>query len=196
MHTLRDSALARVRNGETTLDEVQRVIGFGEDAAVESAPSEASPSPSSPSSPSWAAPPPAFPDVAEDDEDEGAARVLLVDDDRITRTIGRGLLASAGYRVTEASNGLAALDMLRKEHYSLIVLDLEMPEMDGRQVLEAIRSGIHTAAVPVIVLTGNDDPETEIRIMDLGADDYIRKPIDPPRFVTRVRATLRRSNLA
>jgi DNA-binding response OmpR family regulator len=68
--------------------------------------------------------------------------------------------------------------------------------MDGRQVLEAVRSGIQTATIPVIVLTGNEDPEAEIRLMDLGADDYIRKPIDPPRFVTRVRATLRRSNLA
>jgi CheY-like chemotaxis protein len=192
MHTLRDSALERVRRGETSLEEVQRVIGLGDDAAVRSGASSGLQSTAQVPASRAGAP---GPESAGGGEDE-VTEVLLVDDDKITRTIGRGLLSSAGYRVTEAGNGLAALDLLQKHHYSLIVLDLEMPEMDGRQVLEAVRSGIQTATIPVIVLTGNEDPEAEIRLMDLGADDYIRKPIDPPRFVTRVRATLRRSNLA
>lgn len=191
MLTLRDAALNRVRCGETTLDEVQRVIGFSEESASALVSKEEV----------RRAPPvrtgtvPEVPGSREDEGDDGSVQILLVDDDRTTRTIGRGLLASSGYRVTEAAEGAAALDLLRDSHYSLIVLDLEMPGMDGRDTLRSIRSGIHTAAIPVVVLTGNDDPETEIELMDLGADDYIRKPIDPPRFITRIRATLRRSSL-
>ena len=189
MHSLLQSALDRVRRGETTLDEVQRVIGFSEESSSgsEQVRLEAAAVTEGASGLPVAR--------GDDDADEGPARILLVDDDKITRTIGRSLLTSSGYRVTEVENGLAALDVLQKAHYSLIVLDLEMPEMTGREVLAAVRSGIHTAAVPVIVLTGNEDPATEIELMDLGADDYVRKPIDPPRFVTRVRATLRRSSL-
>jgi type IV pilus assembly protein PilB len=192
MLTLRESALNRVRSGETTLDEVQRVIGFNDAAPASEDSSDRTPVP--PAAESRAQASDGAADTVEAIEG-GSARILLVDDDKITRTISRGLLASEQSRVTEADNGRSALDLLQGSDYSLIVLDLEMPEMDGRQVLEAVRSGIHTAAIPVIVLTGNEDPDTEIDLMDLGADDYIRKPIDPPRFVTRVRATLRRSSM-
>jgi len=192
MRTLLQSALDRVGRGETTLDEVQRVIGFREQRGPEEERRV-------PGRERWttAATVPwrDVPAARDDDGDEGPARILLVDDDGTTRTVGRGLLTGCGYRVTEASDGPAALDLLPKAHYSLIVLDLDMPRMGGREVLKTVRSGIHTAGIPVIVLTGSEDPEGEVELMDLGADDYIRKPIDPPRFITRVRATLRRSSL-
>lgn len=190
MQTLRECALLRVRNGDTTLEEVQRVIGFDEESASDEptgtaalqAPAKkattATPSPST-----------------EHDSEDGPSRILVVDDDRTTRTIARGLLTSSGYRVAEAESGPAALDLLGTNHYALVVLDLEMPGMTGREVLGKVRANVHTAAIPIIVLTGDEDPETEIELMDLGADDYVRKPIDPPRFITRVRATLRRSSL-
>lgn len=192
MQTLRDCALQRVRNGETTLDEVQRVIGFDEESAPggPTGTGAASQVPTNKGTTATTLPP-----STEDDSEDGPSRILVVDDDRTTRTIARGLLTSSGYRVAEAESGPAALDLLSANHYALVVLDLEMPGMTGREVLGKVRSSVHTAAIPVIVLTGIEDPETEIELMDLGADDYVRKPIDPPRFVTRVRATLRRSSL-
>ena len=131
--------------------------------------------------------------------DEGAAEpaaqhVLLVDDDAVSRTLGRTLLEKVHYRVTEAGDGVAALERLRAaDAVSVMVLDLDMPRMNGRQVLEQVRRSPATAKLPVIVLTGSDALDTEIELMDRGADDYIRKPIDPPRFVARVRAALRRA---
>lgn len=197
MQTLRASALQRVRNGETTLDEVQRVIGFDEESAADAVAGRVSPSPAAESTKTatTSGTAPAPPRAGEDDSEDGPSRILVVDDDRTTRTIARGLLTSSGYRVTEAESGRAALALLASKHYALVVLDLEMPGMTGREVLDKIRSNVHTAAISVIVLTGNEDPEAEIELMDLGADDYVRKPIDPPRFVTRVRATLRRSRM-
>jgi type II secretory ATPase GspE/PulE/Tfp pilus assembly ATPase PilB-like protein/CheY-like chemotaxis protein len=189
MQTLRECALQRVRDGETTLDEVQRVIGFDEESSTDRAAAMGG------ASAAQTARPAAPPQRAEEESEDEPSRILVVDDDRTTRTIARGLLASSGYRVTEAENGPAALDLLSVNHYALVVLDLEMPGMTGRDVLGKVRTNVHTAAIPIIVLTGNEDPETEIELMDLGADDYVRKPIDPPRFVTRVRATLRRSSM-
>ena len=118
----------------------------------------------------------------------------MVDDDGANRMIARGLLEKQGYRVTEASDGSEALVMLaRGELFSLMVLDLDMPMLGGREVLRAVRGAVATAGLPVVVLTGTRDPESEIELMESGADDYIRKPIDPPRFLTRVKATLRRA---
>jgi DNA-binding response OmpR family regulator len=76
---------------------------------------------------------------------------------------------------------------------SLVVLDLEMPRLDGREVLRRLRADVRTAGLPVIVLTGAEGGTAEVELMEAGADDYIRKPMDPPRFVARVRAALRRA---
>ncbi len=72
-----------------------------------------------------------------------------------------------------------------------MVLDLDMPILNGHEVLAHVRSAVTTAGLPIIVLTGSAD--SEIKVMDEGADDYINKPIDPPRFVARVKAALRRA---
>ncbi|MEK7380161.1 MAG: response regulator, partial [Gemmatimonadota bacterium] len=74
-----------------------------------------------------------------------------------------------------------------------MVLDLDMPKMGGREVLQHVRGTMSTAGLPVVVLTGTNDKDAEIELMDAGADDYIRKPLDPPRFVTRLKAALRRA---
>ena len=82
------------------------------------------------------------------------------------------------------------------ESHALVVLDLEMPTVDGREVLRRLRSSGSTIALPVIVLTGSPDPNDEYRLMEGGADDYLRKPLEPQRFIARVRATLRRARMA
>jgi two-component system response regulator TctD len=93
-------------------------------------------------------------------------------------------------------DGVAALDRLASpDDYALVILDLNMPKLDGCEVLSRLRSSVATAGLPVVVLTGSGDVETEVRLMEEGADDYLRKPIDPLRFPARVRAVLRRATI-
>ena len=153
------------------------------------------------------APPPAEPEVdpsfsggdariglGEPDED---LPILIVDDDPEDRLLVRTILHKNGFRVEEARDGQEALALLGSgEDHSLVVLDLEMPGLDGREVLSRVRSSGETMALPVIVLTGSPDPEDEYRLMEGGADDYLRKPLDPPRFIARIRAALRRARMA
>jgi type II secretory ATPase GspE/PulE/Tfp pilus assembly ATPase PilB-like protein/ActR/RegA family two-component response regulator len=130
--------------------------------------------------------------VRQDADD--APHILLVDDDAVNRTLAKTLLAKNGFRTSEAEDGQEAVELLSGPNsFSLVVLDLDMPRMGGRDVLKKIRRTVATAGLPVVVLTGTHDKESEIELMDMGADDYIRKPIDPPRFVTRLKAALRRA---
>jgi type IV pilus assembly protein PilB len=121
-------------------------------------------------------------------------RILIVDDDPEDRLLVRTILAKHGWLVEEVRDGEEALARLRGDtEFALVVLDLEMPNVDGREVLERLRA--MGATVPVVVLTGSPDPEDEYRLMEGGADDYLRKPLDPPRFVARVKAALRRARM-
>jgi two-component system phosphate regulon response regulator PhoB len=122
--------------------------------------------------------------------------VLIVDDDKVDRVLARELLEKNDIDVTEAKNGREALTLIAEEDFSLVVLDLQMPKMKGDAVLEELRKDPTTVGLPVIVLTGEEDPEIEALLIEEGADDYIRKPIDPARFVARVKATLRRATAA
>ncbi|MCA9739464.1 MAG: response regulator transcription factor [Gemmatimonadetes bacterium] len=117
-----------------------------------------------------------------------------MDDDAMNRMLARKLLEKAGFRVEEAKDGLEALTRLQQgKDISILLLDLNMPELDGREVLQAVRGSIETAGLPVIILTGAEDESLEFQLMDQGADDYIRKPIDPARLISRVKAALRRA---
>jgi type II secretory ATPase GspE/PulE/Tfp pilus assembly ATPase PilB-like protein/ActR/RegA family two-component response regulator len=122
------------------------------------------------------------------------ANILLVDDDPTIRTLARALLEKNGYRVTEVGDGPAAIEHFADgKECALVVLDLALPTLSGIEVLSRIRSNASTASVPVVVLTGSEGDEAEVQAMDAGADDYIRKPIEPARFVARVKAALRRA---
>jgi type II secretory ATPase GspE/PulE/Tfp pilus assembly ATPase PilB-like protein/ActR/RegA family two-component response regulator len=170
MRPMREVAADLVRGGLTTLEEIDRVLGESSQAAA----------------PEPAIEPPA--------ELEKAPTILLVDDDAVVRTLARTLLERQGYRVTEAADGEAALTMLgNPDSVDLIVLDLSLPRMDGRAVLRAVRGAPATAGLPVVVLTGEQQEGVEVELMDEGADDYIRKPIEPARFVSRIKAALRRA---
>lgn len=121
--------------------------------------------------------------------------VLIVDDDGTTRKIARLMIEKhLGFRVSESPDGGdALLRLARGETYSLMVLDLDMPTLGGRDVLRSVRQSIATAGLPVIVLTGTPDPDAEIELMEMGADDYLRKPVVPARLQTRIKAALRRA---
>ena len=127
-------------------------------------------------------------------EDKAAPLVLVVDDDPDARARLRSALETRGFRVTEASDGTDALVYLASppEAVHLVTLDLQMRELHGLETLKRIRASLKTAHLPVIVATGSDDAAIEMELFNAGADDYVVKPIDPPRFVLRVQAVLRR----
>jgi DNA-binding response OmpR family regulator len=119
--------------------------------------------------------------------------VLVVDDEpRIIRFV-RINLEMEGFRVIEASDGLAAAEQVREKMPDIVILDVMMPEMDGFETLRMIRE---ISSVPVIMLTVRSSEEDKVRGLDLGADDYITKPFSPRELVSRVRAVLRRFQTA
>ena len=116
--------------------------------------------------------------------------VLIVDDEpRMTRFI-RMNLELENFRVIEAHDGLEALDRVRKDLPSLVILDVMMPELDGFETLAVIRE---VSNVPVIMLTVRADEEDKVRGLELGADDYVTKPFGARELVSRVKAVLRRT---
>ncbi len=126
-------------------------------------------------------------------EAKGGPHILVVDDDPAMRLLLSTMLSDQGFRVSEAPDGPEALEMLRGDDpFDLVTLDLHMKEMHGLEVLQHIRSRLATAALPVIVATGSDDPAVEMQLFQAGADDFVVKPVDPPRFLLRIRAVLRR----
>jgi DNA-binding response OmpR family regulator len=126
--------------------------------------------------------------------DEGPPRILLVDDDQDARLLMRTIMEGEGFKVDEAEGGHEALDMLKKDpDYSLCILDLSMPDIDGLEVLRQIRGSVETGALPVMIRTGTGTERLEAELLDLGADDYLDKEIEPRRFVARVKAVIRRS---
>jgi CheY-like chemotaxis protein len=128
-----------------------------------------------------------------DRQARGGPHILVVDDDADTRLLLRRALESAGFRVAEAPDGPEALTLLQAgDPFDLVTLDLQMGQMHGLQVLNVIRSRVATADIPVVVATGSDDPLVEMELFEAGADDFIVKPVDPPRFILRVQAVLRR----
>ncbi len=116
--------------------------------------------------------------------------ILIVDDEpRIVR-LARDYLEKNGYRVVMANDGPSALAMARREKPDLIVLDLMLPGIDGREVCRILR---RESDVPIIMLTAMAEEIDQVTGLEIGADDYITKPFSPRALVARVRAMLRRS---
>jgi Tfp pilus assembly pilus retraction ATPase PilT/CheY-like chemotaxis protein len=200
MRPMREVALDLVRAGTTSLQEVERVLGeLLEQRAAPPAVHTSGPVPAIATAIATAVGPAVGPVAAPRAGPAPAPaaapeHILVVDDDAVSRSLARSLLEKNGFRVTEAGDGAAALErVMDLQDFALIILDLDMPRMGGREVLERLRSTAATARLPVVVLTGAESGEVEIELMDRGADDYIRKPIDPMRFVARIKAALRRA---
>ncbi|HTR58189.1 MAG TPA: response regulator transcription factor [Casimicrobiaceae bacterium] len=116
-------------------------------------------------------------------------RALVVDDEPAIRRFLRTTLEAQGYRVEEAETGKAALETSKRGDFSVIVLDLGLPDMDGLEVLAALRAG--GSQVPVIVLSSRTDEAGKVKALDLGADDYVTKPFGVDELLARLRAALR-----
>jgi CheY-like chemotaxis protein/HPt (histidine-containing phosphotransfer) domain-containing protein len=123
-------------------------------------------------------------------------RILIVDDEPAARVLARSVLEKGGYDVEEAGDGLEALELLGTEELiALVVADLNMPRMDGLELIWEMRDKTEWSHVPVIVVTGETDEILETKLIEEGADDYIRKPLDPRLFLARVTATIRRAEV-
>lgn len=125
---------------------------------------------------------------------EASDRVLIVDDEPEARLLARSVLEKGGYEVQEAGNGEEALERLdAADPVGLVVADLNMPRLDGLELIWELGATPDWAHVPVIVVTGETDEVLESKLIEEGADDYIRKPLDPRLFLARVTATIRRT---
>ena len=119
-----------------------------------------------------------------------AGRILVVDDDPQIRRVMRTTLTGQGYEVDDAKEGEAALDKLRDERFDLVLLDMNMPGMDGLETCRSIRG---QSDVAIIMLTVRDTETDKVEALDAGADDYITKPYNMPELLARIRAALRRT---
>ena len=123
------------------------------------------------------------------------ARLLVVDDNKVNRLLLTRSLELLGHRVAAAENGRTALDALRREPFDLMLLDIEMPEMNGFQVLEQIRGDLALRDVPVIVTSSLEGLENVVRCIELGAEDYLTKPVNPTLLKARIGASLEKKRL-
>jgi len=196
MKSLWDSGLAHVLRGESTLEELTRVVDIPAEPEAPAHP----PAPV-PVTRERASPVSTIFDLLEEHapparasgaHGQPASKVLLVDDEDSLRKVMRDLLERDGYIVTEARDGVQALDQVDRVGPDIIVLDLNLPGLDGYGVLSHLRSRPATANIPVIVLTAKGDEDNEVRVFELGADDFLTKPFRARALSARLEAVLGR----
>src|SRR2546422_3266482 len=212
MRSLWESGLAHVLRGESTIDELLRVVDVpAEEGGVAAAGAPAAASRRSPGAVEMPRGAPAAGSVAAAAEPVvehfelleepapprvsgahglPARKVLLVDDEDSLRKVVRELLERDGYVVAEARDGAQALDQIDRVGPDIIVLDLNMPGLDGYGVLSHLRSRPATADIPVIVLTAKGDEDNEVRVFELRADDFLTKPFRARALSARLEAVL------
>jgi CheY-like chemotaxis protein len=210
MRTMWESGAEHVIGGETDIEELLRVLevpGENEEKPVQRGTTQSS-SASSVRSPT----PPPMPavrqsvrnflpedvlelvdDVAGGAKKAGRQTVLLVEDEDALRQVLRDLLEREGYSVIEAQDGVQALDEIDRHAPDALVLDLNLPRLDGYQVLSHLRARPGTAELPVLVLTAKGDEESEVRVFENGANDFITKPFRPRALSARLKALLRKT---
>lgn len=121
--------------------------------------------------------------------------LLVVDDNNVNRLLLTHSLEEQGYRCSTAVNGCKALDLLRAQPFDLVLLDIEMPEMDGYQVLSVMKRDAKLRHIPVIMVTAVDESESAIRCIEMGAEDYLPKPFNPVLLRARIGASLEKKHL-
>ena len=122
-----------------------------------------------------------------------SARILLVDDEHAIQKLLTYPLRKEGYDVVPALDGREALDRFEAQQFDLVVLDIMLPKLDGIEVCRRLRT---RSEVPIIMLTAKDDEVDKVLGLEMGADDYITKPFSVREFRSRVKAALRRSEMA
>ncbi len=126
---------------------------------------------------------------------ESGARLLVVDDNKVNRLLLIRALELQGHRAVGAENGRVALEMVEREPFDLMLLDIAMPEMDGFQVLERLMADSRLRDLPVIVTSAVEGLDSVVRCIELGAEDYLRKPVNPVLLKARVNTSLEKKRL-
>jgi type II secretory ATPase GspE/PulE/Tfp pilus assembly ATPase PilB-like protein/CheY-like chemotaxis protein len=214
MRSLWASGLRHVLAGESTVEELLRVTDAPPEVPVEEpAPpgrrgrgAGAAAAPPQPATDAAASPvslefsmdlleEPAHTDgIAVEGRGQGAC-VLLVEDEDQLRRVMKDLLQREGYVVAEARDGIQALDQIDRHAPDVIILDLNLPGIDGYSVLTQLRSRPATREIPVMVLTAKGDEDNEVRVFDLGADDFVTKPFRARALTARLEAVLGRHRI-
>jgi adenylate cyclase len=126
---------------------------------------------------------------------EHTARLLVVDDNKVNRLLLARSVELQGHAAAMAENGRIALEMLKREPFDLLLLDIEMPEMDGFQVLEQLKTDLQLRDLPVIVTSAIEGVANVVRCIELGAEDYLHKPVNPVLLKARINASLEKKRL-
>lgn len=184
MRTMYADGLRKVARGLTTLDEVLRVVPPDEPEEEEGATASEPDTPRAPAVPAGLSP---------QIQAGRRPRVLVVDDDPKLVEILKDVLESDNHEVLTAADGLDALRVLYRTPPDLIVSDVHMPGLSGIELLRRVRTDLSIRHIPVLLLTVENDVGAETRALDLGADDYIGKPMDRGRLLSRVRRALVRA---
>jgi len=123
-------------------------------------------------------------------------RILIADDNRVNRLLlARGLEHEDGHTVVFAEDGREALDLLRTDGFDLLLLDVLMPELDGYEVLAELQDDPHLREIPVIVTSALDELDSVVRCLEMGAEDYLTKPVNPVLLSARINASLEKKRL-
>ena len=123
------------------------------------------------------------------------AKLLIIDDERGIRNTLREILADEGHEVEVAENGKQGLEMAQAKAYDLIFSDIKMPEMDGLEVLKALKEGEEPVETPVVMISGHGDVETAVQALKAGAYDFLLKPLDLNRILITTKNALESKNL-
>ncbi len=133
--------------------------------------------------------------VAAKDVPQAAAartpKIMIVDDEPINLKVTKGYLELAGYRdFTITDDDAHAVELIQRVAPDIVLLDVMMPHVNGLEILARVRSADTTASLPVVILTASNDRETKLQALELGATDFLAKPVDPSELVPRVRNAL------
>ncbi len=127
--------------------------------------------------------------------DTSTGLLLVVDDNKVNRLLLSRSLEQQGHRVDMAENGSKALEMMHAKAYDLVLLDIEMPEMNGYQVLEKAVSDIQLRDIPVIITSALEELDSVVKCIEMGAEDYLTKPVNPVLLKARIGASLDKKRL-
>lgn len=127
--------------------------------------------------------------------EEGKETILVVDDDEMIRSLLREYVLDLGYTPAEEGDGPAALEHIRSDPPDLILLDIELPGLDGREVLSRLKSDARLREIPVIVLSGIEETAVAVQCIEKGAEDYLAKPFEPALLQARIGSCLERRRL-
>lgn len=122
-------------------------------------------------------------------------RLLVVDDNKVNRILLARGLESYGHKIQTAENGRQALEKLRSDSFDLVLLDIEMPEMNGYEVLETCLRDPELRDIPIIMTSSLDELDSVVKCIELGAEDYLNKPVNPILLRARVNASLEKKRL-